>query len=137
MGTVIRSDISRKNPYWIEKYRFLELKNFCLQYPIWEKAYNSLCGLSSRPIDLVKFSNDIPDPTARCAEAMAKYSRWMGMIEDAASKTDPVIGIYILKGVTEGKSYEVMKAKENIPCCKDKYYELYRKFFWVLNELRD
>ena len=25
----------------------------------------------------------------------------------------------------------------NIPCCKDVYYNLYRRFFWLLNKARD
>ena len=39
MGTTIRPELSEKNPYWIERHRYYELKHFCLQYPIWKKAY--------------------------------------------------------------------------------------------------
>ena len=42
MATTIRPELSEKNPYWIEKHRYYELKHFCLQYPIWRKAY--ACG---------------------------------------------------------------------------------------------
>lgn len=52
MATEIRPELSEKNPYWIGKHRYYELKHFCLQYPIWKKAYNALLGLSSRPNDL-------------------------------------------------------------------------------------
>lgn len=41
MGNIIRAEVSEKNPYWIEKHRHYELKHFCLQYPIWKKAYSS------------------------------------------------------------------------------------------------
>lgn len=51
MATTIRPELSEKNPYWIEKHRYYELKHFCLQYPIWRKAYASLNGFSSKPID--------------------------------------------------------------------------------------
>lgn len=34
MGTTLRAELSEKNPYWIEKHRYYELKHFCLQYPI-------------------------------------------------------------------------------------------------------
>lgn len=54
MATEIRPELSEKNPYWIGKHRYYELKHFCLQYPIWKKAYNALLGLSSRPNDLDK-----------------------------------------------------------------------------------
>lgn len=46
------------------------------------------------------------------------------------------VGIYILNGVTEGWSYDILKARLGIPCCKDTYYELYRRFFWLLNKER-
>lgn len=48
MGNIIRAEVSEKNPYWIEKHRHYELKHFCLQYPIWKKAYSSLNGMLSR-----------------------------------------------------------------------------------------
>ena len=65
------------------------------------------------------------------------YSKRMDMIQDASEKANSDLAEYILKGVTEGLSYEVLKIKMDIPCCKDVYYENYRKFFWILNKMRD
>ena len=39
MGTNIRPEISERNPYWISKHRYYELKHFCLQYNGWASAY--------------------------------------------------------------------------------------------------
>jgi len=138
MGTVIRSEVSEKNQYWIEKHRYYELKHFCLQYPIWKKAYAALDGLSKRPVGLAAFSktNSVSDSTAKCAEAKIFYSERLDMIERAAADTDPDLSGYILKGVTEGVSYDYLKARLEIPCCKDVYYKLYRRFFWLLNKAR-
>lgn len=58
MGTTIRPELSEKNPYWIERHRYYELKHFCLQYPIWKKAYAALDGLSRRPSDMEVFSKN-------------------------------------------------------------------------------
>lgn len=58
------------------------------------------------------------------------------MIERVANETDEILGPYILLGVTEGYSYDILKARYNIPCCKDVYYELYRRFFWLLSRER-
>ena len=55
MGTTIRPELSEKNPYWIEKHRYYELKHFCLQYPIWRKTYSALDGLTNRSTDLAMF----------------------------------------------------------------------------------
>jgi hypothetical protein len=76
------------------------------------------------------------DPTAKCAEARLFYFDRMSMIEQAAITADAVLSSYILKAVTEGVSYEHLKAGSEIPCCKDVYYTLYRRFFWLLNKER-
>jgi len=139
MGTMIRPELSEKNKYWIEKHRYYELKHFCLQYPIWKKAYLALDGLSKRPINLVMFSktNVYSDPTAKCVEAREFYFDRMRMVEQTAITTDAHLYSYILKGVTEGVSYDYLKARLEIPCCRDIYYELYRRFFWLLNKARN
>ena len=54
------------------------------------------------------------------------------MIEMAARDADDFLYPFILKAVTEGLSYTYLKAKLNIPCGRDMYYDRYRKFFWLL-----
>lgn len=111
MGTTIRPELSEKNPYWIERHRYYELKHFCLQYPIWKKAYAALDGLSRRPSDLEVFSKkgEISDPTVRCVEARSYYIERMKTVEQVAIATDAELSSYILKGVTEGWSYDILK----------------------------
>ncbi|MDD3204222.1 MAG: hypothetical protein PHS74_00585 [Lachnospiraceae bacterium] len=139
MSTVLRAELSEKNKYWIDKHRYYELKHFCLQYPIWKKSYQSLDGMSKRPSDFLAISNtnETGDPTAKCAIAKDYYSERVKMIEQAAQETDAELGCYILSGVTEGCSYDILRARKNIPCCKDVYYELYRRFFWLLDNTRN
>ena len=55
MSVKVRSELSKKNKYWIERHRYYELKHFCLQYPIWKKAYAALDGFSKRPDDMEGF----------------------------------------------------------------------------------
>lgn len=139
MGTTIRPELSENNKYWIEKHRYYELKHFCLQYPIWKKAYLALDGFSKRPLDLAILSktNVHSDPTAKCAEARSFYFERMGVVEQTAIATDSELSSYILKAVTEGVSYDHLKARLEIPCSRDTYYELYRRFFWLLNKTRN
>ena len=136
VGTKIRPELSKKNPYWIERHRYYELKHFCLQYPIWKKAYHALDGFNSHSTELAIFSNAHTDPTFRRVIERENYFDRMKMIEQAAIAADAVLYGYILKGVTEGVSYEHLKARLEIPCCKDVYYELYRRFFWLLDKER-
>ncbi len=137
MSTTIRPELSAKNKYWIEKHRYYELKHFCLQYPIWKKAHASLNGLSQKSIESTSSrTNVINDPTVKCAEARMYYSDRMQIIEQAALETDSYLYSYILKGVTEEIPYAHLKSRLEIPCCRGTYYELYRRFFWILNKTR-
>lgn len=140
MAHEIRPEVSKKNPYWIGKHRYYELKHFCLQYPIWKKAYQSLDGLSRRPADLqvfVKSGQMKGDPTERCAQSRIFFLDRMEMVEQAAVGADSELYPYLLRGVTEGLSYDALKMKYDIPCCRDVYYAAYRRFFWLLSKRRD
>ncbi len=138
MGTILRPELSKKNPYWIEKHRYYELKHFCLQYSIWKQAYNSLGGLSSRQSDLAMCSSkyNMSNPTERIAIIRSFYSDRMNMIEKTAKEADNELHNYIIIGVTENMSYDTLRVRYNIPCCKDIYYDRYRRFFWLLNKAR-
>ena len=138
MSTVIRADISAKNPYWISRHRYYELKHFCLQYPEWKKERAYLTCIKKRPTDqpAVSDSGIFSDHTADCAEKLIFLDDRIKMIENSARNTEPDLANYILKGVTENLSYTYLKSKLEIPCCRDKYYEVYRKFFWLLSNER-
>ena len=138
MSTTIRPELSDRNKYWIERHRYYELKHFCLQYPIWRKALAALTSLSARPMDLASFSKagSNTSPTERCAAARLFYTDRMDLIEKAADGADHDLACYILRAVSEGLSYDHLKARFNIPCFKDTYYDRYRRFFWLLNQLR-
>lgn len=138
MSTTIRPELSEKNKYWIDKHRYYELKHFCLQYPIWKKAYLELDGMSKKPAEPMNIlaSQDHSDPTSQCAIKKAFYSERIEMIDNVAFQTDRTLANYIIKAVTEGWSYDILKARLEIPCCKECYYELYRRFFWLLSKER-
>lgn len=135
----MRPELSMKNEFRIEKHRYYELKHFCLQYPIWKKSYNSLNGLSKKQTDpnIFRHSNNISNPTERIGIAMASYSKKMNMVTETAEKVDKIIAPYLVRGVTQGESYDAMRTRIGVPCCRDTYYELYRQFFYELNRVRD
>ena len=139
MATMIRPEISEKNKYWIDKHRHYELKHFCLQYPSWKKAYAAFddSSISLSTIDSIPTSNIPGDPTAKRALLKAHYSERMRLIEEAAREADKYLHNYILKAVTENLSYTYLKARLEIPCGRDMYYDRYRKFFWLLNKARN
>lgn len=140
MGTKIRAELSEKNKYWISKHRYYELKHFCLQYPLWKKAYAAIGELTiqSSVMDDVIFSmtNKHSDPTGDRAVARVYYWERMTMLERVAQQTDSELWFYILKAVTEDLSYNYLKSRLEMPCGKDMYYDRYRKFFWLLSKER-
>ena len=136
MSTIIRSEVSKKNIYWIERHRYYELKHFCLQYPSWKKAYSEIDGLCRQHSDTIRTTSPETSPTEKLAEDMLYYSERMDIVERAAYEADATLANYILKAVTKGYSYEYLKSKLEIPCCREVYYRLYRKFFWILNAAR-
>lgn len=139
MATVIRAIISENNKYWIDKHRHYELKHFCLQYPIWKKAYRECLDrdISLAMIDGVRSIEGPYDPTATRAVTRAYYAERIKLVERAAQEADEYLWHYIVKGVTEGYSYTYLRSKMEIPCGKDTYYKLYRKFFYLLSQYRD
>lgn len=77
------------------------------------------------------------DPTERCAQSRIFFGERMEMVEQAAIEAEPDLYSYLLRGVTEGLSYDALKMKYDIPCCRDVYYAAYRRFFWLLSKRRD
>lgn len=138
MATVIRAEISEKNKYYIDKHRYYELKHFCLQYNEWKKAYTSCeeAVIFASKLERTPSNNMPSDLTAKYAMKRAQYAERIRMIEQAALEADEFLYPYILKAVTEGLSYTHLKARLDIPCGRDMYYDRYRRFFWLLSEMR-
>lgn len=138
MATLVRAELSTKNKYWIDKHRHYELKHFCLQYPMWKKAYADLLDLSISisKMDTMRSSNINSDPTSKCAARRVFYAERIKLVEEIAMEADEYLWKYILKAVTEGVSYTYLKTRLDMPCGKDMYYDRYRRFFWLLSKSR-
>ena len=136
---LIRAELSKKNKYYIDKHRHYELKHFCLQYPRLKKEYDTYCdvGPNISKIEELYSDNLRSDPTFSWVAKREKTLEKIKLIERAAIETDGILFQYILKGVTEGLSYTYLKTILQIPCSKDMYYDLYRRFFWILDGLRE
>lgn len=138
-----RPEVTKKNKYWIDRHRYYELKHFCLQYPLWKRRLNHLredTSLGGDYFDRIAKTGKPAVFDSRPVEvATLQYLLYKGhvdMVERIARKLDPVIGDYILKGVTEGRPYEYLRTNYNIPCNRFDYYDLYRKFFYYLSKER-
>lgn len=123
--------------YGISKYRYQELKAFCLQYE--EKRNKIKYGLSSVIHDGTTCSGGIGRPTEQQAINNDRYLKDIRMIEEAAVRANPGIWKYILKSVTQGLPYEFIEYDDHygrIPMCRRDFYATRRKFYAILNDLK-
>lgn len=135
MAKSLYTTLSKKNPYYISKHRYLELKHFCLQYPEWKKRYLELqLCLNKNGVCLVPTNQlYLSDPVGNIATEMAELKRKIELVDDIAKSTDEILGNYILEAVTTARPYEYFQMKYDIPCCRDTFYSYYRKYFYLLN----
>lgn len=136
MATIIRSELSKKNKYYIEKHRYYELKHFCMQYSSWKQKRSQICLLSS-PSFICSRKSDSMSPTELSSESHLYFDERIRIVEESAYEAALDLKDFMLKSVTEEISYECLRTFWNLPCCKDVWYEMYRKFFWILDKKRD
>ena len=134
MGTTIKPEISKKNPYWISKHRYYELKHFVLQYNEWKRNYISLLGVQEHQQNEIKRTST-SDPTYNAAQKLLYFKEKIDLVDNTAKSIKH--GDIILKNILACKSYDVCDAIEPLPISKKKYYQLYRRFFWLLNKVRE
>ena len=132
-----RPELSKKNRYWIEKERYLELRHFCMQYKTWKQRCKEINAIASTKISDGKNAKNISNPVAIAVEKREEYIRKIELIENAANDADSELSYYLIKGVTEGVSYYGLRLIYEMPTCKEKYYTAYRRFFFILDATRD
>lgn len=138
MSTKLRAELSTRNPYYIPKERRYELKYHCLQYGLWIKRRRELIdsignlGHSRSPVR----GSSIPDPVYKISAAITYYDELIKEVERCCHEAEPELEGYLLKGVTEGLSYDKLYAMYEIPCGKDMYYDRYKRFFYILDKSR-
>lgn len=127
MSKATQANVSKKNPFWIPKNRYYELKYFCLQFWDWQKRRNELDGLATR---------ENREPTEWEALERTELDQKIRMVMSSARLATHDYDKYLIIGVTKGLSYDTMSAREVLPIGRDTYYNLYRKFFWILDGAR-
>lgn len=134
MGTVIRPEISKKNQYWISRHRYYELKHHCLQYSEWKNIVKNIPYLQSKLAANSSHTVEWQDATERLAERLDIYNSKISRVENLVKVAGGDLASFLMMGVTKGVSYVKLRDNYGIPCCKETYYEIYRKFFWMLSQ---
>ncbi len=131
-----KGKLSKKNQYYIPKYRYYELKYHCLQYDEWVKEVNSLNFF----IRSKTFENDrvdggeIVDQTFLFVDNLQRYNNSVDVVDTCLLYLPENLREPIKDAVTHGIGYSVIQAKYELYCTRDEYYNAYHKFFWVLDK---
>lgn len=138
LGTRNRPEVSSNSKYYISKHRFYELKHFCLQYREWV----SKCDIykesihSSSLIQVNKGITDVQDPVGDILASIEDLYAKIQMVKYACKLADEQLSGYIFKAVTEDRSYTYLQTVLEIPCSRSTFYDRYRKFYFILSNLR-
>lgn len=132
-----KGTLSKKNQYYIPKYRYYELKYHCLQYDEWVKKLKDISLVKS-----TRFNNDRVDGgeeidiTSILAFERGKLKDKIDEIDRAICKAIPLdLREPIKYAVTKGAGWSVVQARYSLICTRDEYYTAYHKFFWTLDQL--
>ena len=135
----MREYIPKSEKYYLQSYRYLELKAFCRQYQSWKVGLRSCYGFKANTFDSSPIkSSGHSDPTERAVELAEKYRIKIDMVELAAKKADEALAPFILLNVTQALSFDALdRMGKKPPCGINQFYEARQKFFWELDQLKD
>lgn len=129
----VRNETFKK--YGISENRFMELYHFCMQYGEWKNELNNCLYLHGVKYDAKASNKTIGSITEETAIRKHELKRKCELIEETAKEVDEILYKYILKAVTnKGITYAYLKTVMDIPCGKDMYYNLRRKFYCLLEQ---
>jgi len=125
----------KTSKYYVPEQVYLTVVHFCRQYPLW-KAELEIIPNTQKAIDYshdtVQTSNQ-SDQTAEIAMDRKMISDKKDLVESTAREVAGVLAEWLLLGVGHGLTYYQLVDK-GIPCGKDMYYDIRRKFYFVLSK---
>lgn len=125
----LRHNKSDFKHYKISKYRYRELKYFCLQYSEKMEKLKSISYVkASSCFDNLNTGRN--NPVEYTTEFILELKKDIKLIEQTALETSGEFYEYILENVTKGMSWEYL----DIPISRRGFYYLRRKFFFILSE---
>ena len=131
--------MSRRNSYsgkyTLSKSEFLSAKYYALRYKEWKTEWDTMTD-TVRAVtydgDMVQ-GNGSGQPTEQLAIRRAELTHKIRIIEETADEADPALNKFILLYVTEeDMTFEKLKRISGIPCGKDLFYHVRRKYYYLL-----
>ena len=105
-------ELSERNPYYISKHRYYELKHFCLQYPEWKEALVLLDAWKAKPEGLQTVTmrgSRVSNPTEQVDIARAFFTKRIDLVKRCLDEIEPSIAPFVLKGATECVPYDILR----------------------------
>lgn len=125
----------KTSKYYVPEQVYLTVVHFCRQYPLW-KAELEINPNTQKAIDysrdVVQTSNQF-DQTSEIAMDRKMIVDKKELVEKTAHEVAGVLAEWLLLGVGHGLTYYQLVDK-GIPCGKDMYYDIRRKFYFVLSK---
>jgi hypothetical protein len=125
----------KTSKYYVPEQVYLTVVHFCRQYPLW-KAELEINPNTQKAIDysrdVVQTSNQF-DQTSEIAMDRKMIADKKELVEKTAHEVAGVLAEWLLLGVGHGLTYYQLVDK-GIPCGKDMYYDIRRKFYFVLSK---
>ena len=126
---------SYNGKYKLTKEQFLSAKYFALRYNEWRLEYASLhdtaraITYSDMPKGSLTTSSQVEENAIKCERILRKIE----LIEQTAIEASPELYQYLLKAVTnDGITYNTLKILNDIPCAPNTYYNIRRRFYFLL-----
>lgn len=128
---------TKRSKYYVPAEIWDHAISFLRCYPVWVKEARIYDTASAIRYDLpkVQTSGDY-NPVEQTAMKHAKLRDKIEMVEDAAAYAtgNKVLQQFLIKGATQGLSYETMR-KQGIPCGPRQYYRMRRKMICFIAKI--
>ncbi len=124
---------SEKSKYYVPKETFLTVVHWCKQYPLWVDELSIEPDMNKAVVydrDRVQTSPSA-DQVENIAIRRAEIDRKRKQLEDTAHEVADDLAPWIIRGVCYDLPYYYLKM-QGIPCSKDVYYVLRRKFYYEM-----
>lgn len=126
--------LCKASDYYVEKERYLELLHHCRQYSSWLVKANEILLSFPKMCD-VNLGNEWRDSVASKAAERERYLIKADTIKNLCQEVCPEAHRYLLICIVGGHSYDTIEAKfDTLPISRHRFYEAYRKFFWLLDK---
>ena len=115
--------------YSISGNRYRELKYFCRQYREKQSRLRAMTEISTPAVQEGGRSGRVSDATADIAIRREMLQKDLELIEQAAFEAGEELYSYIVSNVADGVPYEYL----GVPVGRRQFYEIRRKFFFILS----